>query len=66
MKVGDYVETPRFLTVRIKKVFENMEAARLEGYVEPTHYEDPEYEIQGKHIGTYLMIFAAIKKEQLC
>jgi hypothetical protein len=36
--------------------------AAKEGYTEPTHYENPEYDIQGKHTGLNTMIFAAIKK----
>lgn len=62
MKKGDYVRTPRFCTVKIERVFGNHEAARADGYIEPTHYENPDYDIWGKHIGVNRMIFAAIKK----
>lgn len=62
MKKGDYIKTPRFLTVRIEEVFENAATAREQGYTEPTHYDDDNYEISGKHIGTNRMIFAAIIK----
>jgi len=62
MKKGDYVETPRFLTVKIEKVFKSNERALREGYTEPTHYGNPEYHIRGKHTGPNMMKFAAIKK----
>jgi hypothetical protein len=61
MKKGDYVKTPRFLTVKIEDVFEDMEIAMAQGYKEPTHFEDENYKILGKHTGTNTMIFAAIK-----
>jgi hypothetical protein len=61
MKKGDYIKTPRFLTVKIADVFENLEIAKEQGYKEPTHFEDENYEILGKHTGTNTMIFAAIK-----
>jgi hypothetical protein len=63
MKKGDYIKTPRFLTVKIEEVFENRKESSKEGYTEPTHYDDDaNYEILGKHTGTNRMIFAAIKK----
>jgi len=61
MEKGDYIKTPRFLTVKIAEVFEDNKTAREQGYTEPTHYDDEDYEILGKHIGTNRMIFAAIK-----
>jgi hypothetical protein len=61
MKKGDYIKTPRFLTVKIADVFENMEIAKEQGYKEPTHFEDENYKILGKHIGVNRMTFAAIK-----
>ena len=62
MKKGDYIETPRFLKVKIQKVFRSNQRALDEGYVEPTHYRDSDYHIRGKHIGTNMMQFAAIKR----
>ena len=62
IKKGDYVETPRFLKVRIAKVFRKLERARAEGFIEPTHYRDSDYYIRGKHTGPNRMIFAAIKR----
>lgn len=62
IKKGDYVETPRFLTVQIEKVFRSNDRALSEGYVEPTHYRNSDYYIRGKHIGPNRMIFAAIER----
>jgi len=62
MKKGEYVETPRFLKVKIEKVFRSNERALKEGYTEPTHYRDSEYHIRGKNIGENRMVFAAIKR----
>ncbi len=61
MKTGDYIRTPRFCTVKIEKVFNNVKSAKAEGYTEPTHYEG-EYEILGKHTGINRMTFAAAQK----
>jgi hypothetical protein len=63
IKIGDYVETPRFLKVRIIEMFDTTAAAFAEGFREPTHYRGPEYEIYGKHIGPNRMQFAAVWKE---
>jgi hypothetical protein len=63
LKKGDMVRTPRFCTVRITKVFTSPDRARKEGFTEPTHYENAEYNILGKHTGLNRMIFAAIKKQ---
>ena len=62
MKKGDYVETPRFCAVKIEKVFKNHTTAYKQGYCEPTHYKNWEYEILGKHTGTNTMVFAGVKK----
>ena len=61
MKVGDRIYTPRFCTVRIKEVFETEEEARENGYKEPTYYKG-DYEILGKSLDMYHMLFAAVKK----
>ena len=61
MKVGDYVYTPRFCTVRIAVIFENEAEARRSGYCEPTYYKG-EYTILGKSLDVYCMEFAAIPK----
>lgn len=62
MKVGDWIETPRFCGVRIKEVFDHEEDARNSGYTEPTFYEDPEHGIIGKSLDMYHMEFAAFRK----
>jgi|GEM_PF-1903351 len=62
MEIGSYVETPRFLKVRIDEVFESGEEARRNGYTEPTHYVDEHYNILGKNIALNRMIFAGVKK----
>lgn len=62
MKAGDYINTPRFLKVRIAEVFESRKEAKEQGFTEPTHYDDCEYDIRGKNIGENRMIFASIKK----
>jgi len=63
MKIGDYIYTPRFCTVRIEEIFENRTDARKAGFTEPTHYDkNAEYDIAGKNIGINRMIFAAIRK----
>lgn len=62
MKKGDQIYTPRFCTVTIEKVFKSEENARKEKYAEPTHYDDPNYSILGKHTGTNRMTFAACRK----
>lgn len=38
MKVGKYVYTPRFCTVKIERVFDTAEEAGEHGFTEPTHY----------------------------
>ncbi len=60
--LGDKVNTPRFLTVRIAAMFENIELAESCGFTEPTHYRDEEWHIRGKSIGINRMIFAAVKR----
>ena len=62
MKKNDRVETPRFGTVKIQKVFRSSTTAEREGFTEPTHYRDSNYYIRGKSIGINRMIFAGIKK----
>jgi hypothetical protein len=65
IKLGDKVTTPRFLSVRIAAMFENIELAETCGFTETTHFrEDSEYDIRGKHIGVNLMLFAAVKRDK--
>jgi len=63
LKKGQYVSTPRFLTVKLDKVFSNQKNALNAKYTEPTHYDNnPAYGILGKHIGPNRMTFAGYKK----
>ena len=62
LKVGMYVNTPRFCTVRIKEVFESEWQAGQAGYVEPTYFANPEWGISGKSLDLYHMEFAAYRK----
>ena len=62
MKVGDYVYTPRFCTVKINAVFASEAEAHQDGYREPTYYKG-EYTILGKVLDQYSMVFAAVSKE---
>ena len=64
LTVGDKVTTPRFLTVRINAVYASQSAAETAGYTEPTHFEDPDYGIQGQSIGDNCMYFAAFKYDE--
>ena len=59
---GDYIETPRFLKVKIQMVCRSEETARKQGFVEPTHFENDKYGILGKMIGENSMNFVAYKK----
>ncbi|TCL74258.1 hypothetical protein EDC14_1004196 [Hydrogenispora ethanolica] len=61
MKAGDYIYTPRFCSVKIKKVYKDEGQARKDGFYEPTYYKDGQYKIYGKHTGTNTMDFAAIQ-----
>lgn len=62
IKKGQYVLTPHFCTVQIDKVFRSRENAAKAGYTEPTHYQDAEFGVVGKHIGINHMTFAAFRK----
>ena len=61
MKIGDYVYTPRFCTVKINAIFASEAEAHRCGYREPTHYKG-EYIILGKALDMYHMEFAAVPK----
>lgn len=60
---GTSLYTPRFCTVKIEKVFDSKEKAYKEGFKEPTFYDHPKYEVLGKSLDQYHMVFAACKKE---
>ena len=62
MKIGEWIDTPRFCKVKIEEVYEDNSKALENGFTEPTHYRDEEYHVRGKNIGINRMIFAAIKR----
>lgn len=63
MKLGDWIDTPRFCKVEIERIFESKKEANVEKFTEPTYYNcDPEYDVFGKSLDQYHMIFAAVKK----
>lgn len=59
IKLGDKIQTPRFLTVRIAAIFESVELAACCGFTNGTDLDNPDYEILGKSIGNNRMLFAA-------
>lgn len=68
IKIGMYIHTPRFLTVKIENLYTSEAAAIAAGYQEPTHYEwqDSQYIVDGVHnvlgksLDLYHMEFAAV------
>ena len=62
IKLGQRVQTPRFLTVTIKAMFLDIGIAESNDFTEPTHFRDGDYYIRGKSIGYNCMIFAAIRR----
>jgi len=61
MKIGDWIDTPRFCKVKIKDIFDDIDKCYQAGYIEPTHFKGYGYEILGKHTGSNTMTFAALK-----
>ena len=61
MKIGDFVYTPRFCTVRISAVFATEAEARAAGFCEPTYYKG-NHIILGKSLDVYHMEFAAVPR----
>ncbi len=64
IELGNKVETPRFLTVRISAMFENIELAESCSFTTTTDFRDEDYHIRGKGIGNNRMLFAAVKRTQ--
>ncbi len=62
MKIGDYVNTPRFCRVKIKAMFADEQEARDCGYNEPTYYRGEDYTVLGKSLDMYSMVFAAVPR----
>lgn len=61
MKIGDFVYTPRFCTVRISAVFATEAEARAAGFCEQTYYKG-DHIILGKSLDVYHMEFAAVPR----
>ena len=63
IRKGKYIQTPRFLNVRIADIL-TKEEARKQGFKEPTHYDsDPDFDVFGKSTGENKMLFAAVLKD---
>nr|BEL00751.1 hypothetical protein DMOBY_06040 [Dehalococcoides mccartyi] len=62
LQIGSTVQTPRFCTVKISALFNNVQTANECGFTEPTHFRDEDYFIWGKSLGNNRMIFAGIKR----
>ena len=63
IQIGDMVRTPRFLTVKIRAMFESVELAEICGFTEGSDFRDEDYHVRGRHIEDNRMIFAAVKRE---
>ena len=63
MKIGDRVDTPRFCTVTIAEIFDDKVMAYEAGFREPSYYRG-DYEIYGKSLDCYHMIFAAVRARE--
>jgi len=59
--VGEYIETPRFLTVKVAAILGAVEAREM-GYNVPTDYHNEYFNVLGKSTGTNTMIFAIVRK----
>jgi len=64
IRLGDKVNTPRFLKVRMAAMFESVELAENCGFTEGTDFRDEDYHVRGKHIEENRMLFAAVKREK--
>jgi len=60
--IGAWIKTPRFCTVKLEAVFTDRQAAGDAGYVEPTHYDNCQWDVFGKNTGVNRMAFAAVRK----
>lgn len=64
VKVGDYINTPRFCTVKIAEVFASEAEAHSHGYSISSYYRGDDCTIWGKSLDLYHMRFAAVPKPQ--
>lgn len=65
LEVGTTVITPRFGTVKIKKIFDNVEEMMAEGYTNDSHYDENGWAILGKSSDIYHQTFAAAPRGKL-
>ena len=64
IRIGSYIQTPRFCWVKIEAIFADEESANAAGYTEPTHLYDMPYKVLGKSKDMYRMTFAVCKSGQ--
>jgi hypothetical protein len=62
IRINEWVNTPRFLKVRIIAIFADSKTAKEMGYTEGTDYQDDSWHIKGRFLGANRMEFAAIMK----
>lgn len=62
IEIGTKVYTERFCTVTIDTMFSDPKEAAECGYTEPTYTSVDGWDIKGKSLDCYHMIFAAVKK----
>ena len=62
LKKGDSLYSPRFCTIWLDEVFDSVEELRAAGFNEPTYFNNKRWEIRGKSIDMYHMLFAAAPK----
>ena len=62
IEIGARIYTERFCNVIISAMFSDPEDATECGYTEPTYTSVDGWDIKGKSIDCYHMVFAAIKK----
>ena len=65
LKVGGYINTPRFLQCQIAAIFADKETAMEYGFTEPTHFNESSQvrDVLGKSTGINRMIFAVVAAE---
>ena len=62
LEVGTTVITPRFGTVQIKKIFDNVTDMQAEGYINNSHYDEKGWMVCGKSSDVYHQTFAAAQR----
>lgn len=62
LQIGDIVESPRFLKIRIGRIISDRREAKSAGYTQPTYCNDTVYDVRGKFVGSDGIEFAAIRR----